>query len=48
MFVKNKNEDDVEKKTGEETKKDKRRRWGLGREQERKCKRGVGGLLFTE
>lgn len=48
MFVKNKNEDDGGKKTGEETKKDKRWRWGLGRPQERKCKRGVGGLLSPE
>lgn len=47
MFVKNKKGDDGRKKTGEETK-DKRRRWGLGREQERKCERGVGGLLSTE
>lgn len=48
MFVKNKKEDDGGKKTGEETKKDKRRRWGLGREQESKCERGVGDLLSTE
>lgn len=32
MIVKNKKGDYGEKKIGEETKKDKRRRWGLGKE----------------